>query len=76
MKGQLGFVSMSYHAHKAPAAPLWQRALKRVLHWHELARQRSLLASMSDEALKDIGLSRADIQEEIERPFWVDHLRR
>ncbi|WP_416310516.1 DUF1127 domain-containing protein [Pseudomonas sp. W03] len=76
MKGQLGFVSMSYHAHKAPAALLWKRALKRLLEWQELARQRRVLASMSDEALKDIGLSRADIQEEIERPFWIDHLRR
>ncbi|WP_207886424.1 DUF1127 domain-containing protein [Pseudomonas sp. 30_B] len=76
MKGQLGFVSMSYHTHKTPAAPLWKRALQRLLQWQELARQRRVLASMSDEALKDIGLSRADIQEEIERPFWIDHFRR
>ncbi len=76
MKGQLGFVSMSYHVLKELAVPLWKRAMQRVLRWRELARQRSLLAGMSDEALKDIGLSRADIQEEVERPFWVDHLRR
>lgn len=76
MKGQLGFVATSYHFHKSPAAPLWKRALQRVLRWHELARQRRELASMSDEALKDIGLSRADIQEEIERPFWMDYVRR
>nr|WP_243434715.1 DUF1127 domain-containing protein [Pseudomonas sp. 30_B] len=67
---------MSYHTHKTPAAPLWKRALQRLLQWQELARQRRVLASMSDEALKDIGLSRADIQEEIERPFWIDHFRR
>nr|WP_236620547.1 DUF1127 domain-containing protein [uncultured Pseudomonas sp.] len=67
---------MFHHAHEAPAAPLWKRALKRLLQWHELARQRRLLAGLSDEALKDIGLSRADIQEEIERPFWIDALKR
>lgn len=76
MKGQLGFVSTSYHFHEAPVAPLWKRALKQLLRWHELARQRRLLAAMSDEALKDIGLSRADVQEEIERPFWIDYMKR
>lgn len=76
MKGQLGFVLMSYLAHKAPAVPLWKRALNRVQQWWELARQRRLLAGLSDEALKDIGLSRADVQAEIQRPFWIDHLRR
>lgn len=76
MKGQIGFVAASYHVYKVPAAPLWNRVLKRVLRWHELARQRHELASMSDEALKDIGLSRADIQQEVERPFWADYVRR
>ncbi|MFV3411781.1 DUF1127 domain-containing protein [Pseudomonas nitroreducens] len=81
MKGQLGFVATSYHVHKssdhkAAAVPLWKRAIQRVLHWHELARQRRELATMSDEALKDIGLSRADIQQEVERPFWADYVRR
>lgn len=80
MKGQLGFVAASYHVHKtsvhAVSVPWWKRAVQRVLHWHELARQRRELATMSDEALKDIGLSRADIQEEIDRPFWMDYVRR
>lgn len=81
MKGQLGFVAAYYHVHKssdhkAAAVPLWKRAIQRVLHWHELARQRRELATMSDEALKDIGLSRADIQQEVERPFWADYVRR
>ncbi len=81
MKGQLGFVAASYQVHKASvqksaAAPLWKRAIQRVLHWHELARQRRELATMSDEALKDIGLTRADIQQEVERPFWMDYVRR
>lgn len=76
MKGQLVFVSTSYHFHKASVAPLWKRALKQLLHWHELARQRRLLAAMSDEALKDIGLSRADVQNEVERPFWIESMNR
>jgi uncharacterized protein YjiS (DUF1127 family) len=31
-----------------------------------------MLASMSDEALKDIGLSRADVAHESELHFWQD----
>jgi uncharacterized protein YjiS (DUF1127 family) len=42
--------------------------------WHELASQRRQLASLSDAALKDLGLSRADALQETERPFWDDPL--
>lgn len=44
--------------------------------WAELARQRRQLATLSDAALKDLGLSRADILTESERPFWHDPLKR
>ncbi|MFS2158285.1 DUF1127 domain-containing protein [Pseudomonas sp. Pseusp122] len=44
--------------------------------WYELHQQRQQLASMNDSALKDLGLSRADIQNESERPFWDDPMRR
>jgi uncharacterized protein YjiS (DUF1127 family) len=44
--------------------------------WHALYRQRQQLASLSDEMLKDIGLSRADIETEITWPFWDEPFRR
>lgn len=44
--------------------------------WHALYRQRQQLAALSDEMLKDIGLSRADIETEITRPFWDEPFRR
>ncbi|KPB83212.1 Uncharacterized protein AC504_4295 [Pseudomonas syringae pv. maculicola] len=47
-----------------------------VWRWLELHRQRRYLAQMSDDTLKDLGLSRADIQQEAERPFWDDPLKR
>jgi uncharacterized protein YjiS (DUF1127 family) len=49
------------------------RVLKR---WHGLGRQRRQLASLSDAALKDLGLSRADIAQETQRPFWDDPFAR
>ena len=41
-----------------------------LLSWHERAVQRRALLEMSDEMLKDIALSRADIEGEASKPFW------
>ncbi|PVZ09224.1 MULTISPECIES: DUF1127 domain-containing protein [unclassified Pseudomonas] len=64
MNKQRGFLQLS-------AAP-WRIATR----WYELFRQRQQLATLSDAALKDLGLSRADIWEESERSFWDDPLRK
>jgi uncharacterized protein YjiS (DUF1127 family) len=48
--------------------------LPKVIAWleHMLERRRSRLAllEMSDEQLKDIGVSRAEAYGEADRPFW------
>jgi uncharacterized protein YjiS (DUF1127 family) len=77
MKGQKGFVGVN----QAPAQAFSLKSLlalaaARALRWLELARQRRELASMSEAALKDIGLSRADILQETERHFWEDPLKK
>jgi uncharacterized protein YjiS (DUF1127 family) len=41
-----------------------------VLGWLERARQRRHLSELSDHMLKDIGLSRADVEAEAVKPFW------
>ena len=38
--------------------------------WSERARQIRDLQQMSDRELKDIGLSRADVEREASIPFW------
>ncbi|SDJ74586.1 Uncharacterized conserved protein YjiS, DUF1127 family [Pseudomonas delhiensis] len=77
MKAQFGFVmAPSVLTRRHSAAVFWHGLLGRIRRWRELARQREQLASLSDAALKDIGLSRADILQEAEKPFWIDHLRR
>lgn len=55
---------------------LLSRAWKRAKRWNELAAQRRMLAMMPDAGLKDLGLSRADLTQEVERPFWDDPLNR
>ncbi|MCQ4311783.1 DUF1127 domain-containing protein [Stutzerimonas sp. VN223-3] len=57
-------------------ATLLHASWQQVRRWQALYRQRQQLASLSDGMLKDIGLSRADIETESNRPFWDDPLRR
>lgn len=41
-----------------------------LLLWQRRADERLWLAQMDDHMLKDIGLSRADIIHETDKPFW------
>lgn len=43
-----------------------------LLDWQERARQRHRLGEMDDHLLRDIGLSRADLEHESAKPFWRD----
>lgn len=44
--------------------------LEILLAWHDRAAQRLRLAQLDDFALKDMGLSRADVEHETQKPFW------
>ncbi len=43
-----------------------------LLNWQERWRERRQLGAIEDRILKDIGLSRADIHREAQKPFWQD----
>jgi uncharacterized protein YjiS (DUF1127 family) len=40
------------------------------MFWSERTRQRRQLAALDDRILKDIGLTRADVTSEFDKPFW------
>lgn len=46
------------------------RAIDLLLIWHQRARDRRQLESLSEHMLRDIGLSRADVYAEASKPFW------
>lgn len=46
------------------------RIVTKILFWREVAIQREALGSLSDELLKDIGITRAEAVREASRPFW------
>ncbi|MEL6127807.1 MAG: DUF1127 domain-containing protein [Pseudomonadota bacterium] len=41
-----------------------------ISRWKTRHRQRIQLSHLNDAALKDIGLTRHDVEREIQRPFW------
>lgn len=43
-----------------------------LLTWNRRARERHLLAALDEARLKDIGISRADVEREAAKPFWRD----
>ncbi len=72
MKGQKGYaLAQAIHFERLPSLVGVWRMLRR---WRQLARERGQLARLDGAALKDLGLSRADVMQEAERPFWDDPL--
>lgn len=53
-----------------PMRGLIRRALDRVAEWRARARERRDLPAMSDHALRDMGLDRASVWAECDKPFW------
>lgn len=77
MKGQRGFVQVeTSRCGDVSRKSIWSALYQRMVRWYQLGQQRRTLAALSDSALKDLGLSRADIHEESERPFWDDPLKK
>ncbi len=57
---------------KADTSNWLQRLDRRLRRWQQVRSERRQLWSLSDAMLKDIGLTRADVERESSRPFWDD----
>ena len=71
MKGQHEYPVLEKHS-----VHLVSDLLHKFCRWCELHKEREMLASLSDEALKDIGMSRADVEFESVKPFWNDPMHK
>jgi uncharacterized protein YjiS (DUF1127 family) len=47
-----------------------QNGVTIALGWWDRARQRHHLLQLDDRLLKDVGLTRADVEGEAAKPFW------
>jgi len=54
----------------ADAGSVLRRALFLLASWHARSRERAALAAMDAHAMRDIGITRADVAVEVEKPFW------
>lgn len=70
--GMLDLVPRSGLAHIVASdfVPALDRIIEAPIAWLERMRERRQLAGLSDEILKDIGVSRADVEHVVEKPFW------
>jgi uncharacterized protein YjiS (DUF1127 family) len=55
---------------RAARRSLLIRLFDRLIVWQERADERARLSEMPEPMLRDLGLSRADLAREIEKPFW------
>lgn len=51
-------------------APVLERIVETPIAWLERIRERRELAELNDSMLKDIGVSRADVEHVVAKPFW------
>ncbi len=75
-KATQSFLSSTDLSHRAPTqegkgAGQWMISLfDRFATWSERRRQRRALEALPDHLLSDIGISRADAEQEAHKPFW------
>lgn len=74
MKGQKGYVLATVLPRHLSLSAWFGKLGRQLKRWYQLAEQRRQLAMLDDTALKDLGLSRGDVMQEVERPFWDDPL--
>jgi uncharacterized protein YjiS (DUF1127 family) len=62
-----------FRAFEAAVAPLDSAiggVVDQLFTWHQRARDRQALGQLDEHMLHDIGLSSADVEREVSKPFW------
>lgn len=49
----------------------WDQIARRIGEWQRRSRSRQELQGLSDETLRDIGITRCDARSEARKPFWM-----
>ena len=65
-----GLLSAGPQIAVAAVATLPARIFSLLLAWQERAAQRRMLQQLDDYMLRDMGLSRADVAREADKPVW------
>ena len=62
-------ISLHYSS-KAPLAGTYTAFNQILAGWRRRARERRELATLDSRTIRDLGLSRSDVQFEVNKPFW------
>lgn len=62
--------TLTYASYAKSRRSFVERLVDSFFAWQERASQRHALEGLNDHALKDIGLSRADVLKETRKRFW------
>ena len=68
-RARRGVAGRGAFGHLAPL-PRLRRIMSRIAVWRDRARQRRQLRSLNNHMLRDLGLTRADVLAESDKPFW------
>ena len=49
----------------------WDQMKRGISEWHRRSRSRHELEMLSDETLRDIGITRCEAHREMNKPFWM-----
>lgn len=60
----------TFEAAVAPLDSAIGGVVDQLLTWHQRARDRHALSQLDEHMLHDIGLSNADVDREVSKPFW------
>lgn len=55
---------------RRPRAGLLTRMFEALMTWQQRQAERHHLSRLDDYLLRDVGLSRADVEQESSKPFW------
>ncbi len=73
-RGPFGAYAGPHRPTAGLAGEIWLEAAARMvrtlLTWQERDQQRHALAQLDARMLKDVGLSRAEVELELRKPFW------
>lgn len=67
---------LQYALQRRRCASLWRRVVDQLHLWSSVRRERQLLSQLNRHMLNDIGLSEAQVSNEIARPFYDISTRR
>ncbi|HEX4409348.1 MAG TPA: DUF1127 domain-containing protein [Xanthobacteraceae bacterium] len=58
-------------AHHGTGRSYWNQVKHQFTEWRRRSQSRSELQFLSDQSLRDIGLSRCEVHRETGKPFWA-----